>query len=356
MIRMIRLSTTTRLIAGSVVATLVAANGSVTRASEVPYPRLAQPSESESVRVTVMPVRIKGDLPERIETEIRERIVDGLSRDGIVLDEIPQREAPPPCTDAECWKGLAQYRGSSHLVTFTVEVTEPDYKLRAELVDGSTGESIAVVDETCDLCGLEEVGAVTADMVGTIRRRILAAVKPPPVLVVDSEPPGATVLLDGEPIGTTPLELAVEEGEHQLRVEREGYRPEIQNLALVEGSRSEVDVTLSEIEVEKTGPRPLRIAGAVTLGTGLAALGGGIAMLVLHEEPIRYDCSGENRDAMDNCKWLYDTQGGGIALTVVGTLAAATGVTLLVLDAKRNPNRQLRAFISPRGFGLRARF
>jgi len=43
---------------------------------------------------------------------------------------------------------------------------------------------------------------------------------------VASEPPGATIYLDGEPHGKTPAALEVPgEGSHQLRLELEGYQP-----------------------------------------------------------------------------------------------------------------------------------
>jgi formylglycine-generating enzyme required for sulfatase activity len=48
----------------------------------------------------------------------------------------------------------------------------------------------------------------------------------PGLLNVDSTPPGATLLLDGDPIGVTPLrDLSVAAGEHQLQLQAERYLP-----------------------------------------------------------------------------------------------------------------------------------
>src|SRR5262249_11308842 len=45
------------------------------------------------------------------------------------------------------------------------------------------------------------------------------------VLVVESRPPSATVLVDGRPVGTTPMSLSdVPAGTHAVRLERDGYR------------------------------------------------------------------------------------------------------------------------------------
>lgn len=43
---------------------------------------------------------------------------------------------------------------------------------------------------------------------------------------VDSDPPGANVILDGESVGTTPLTVKLTRKEnHQIRIEKDGYVP-----------------------------------------------------------------------------------------------------------------------------------
>jgi serine/threonine-protein kinase len=45
---------------------------------------------------------------------------------------------------------------------------------------------------------------------------------------VESVPPGAQVFADGEPVGTTPMELTLSTGvEHAVFVKKQGYRPEL---------------------------------------------------------------------------------------------------------------------------------
>ena len=45
---------------------------------------------------------------------------------------------------------------------------------------------------------------------------------------VQSDPPGATVYLDGEAVGKTPTELEVgRDGAHTVYLKREGYKPEL---------------------------------------------------------------------------------------------------------------------------------
>ena len=58
-------------------------------------------------------------------------------------------------------------------------------------------------------------------------QRVELVLKPlPGLLSVESDPPGAQVLIDGDPVGITPLTaLPVEAGEHQLTLQLERYLP-----------------------------------------------------------------------------------------------------------------------------------
>jgi hypothetical protein len=60
-------------------------------------------------------------------------------------------------------------------------------------------------------------------------------------LVVESLPEGASVFVDGELVGKTPLSLdAVSAGEHVMRLERDGYLPWLSSPRVVAGKWSRV--------------------------------------------------------------------------------------------------------------------
>jgi hypothetical protein len=64
-------------------------------------------------------------------------------------------------------------------------------------------------------------------------------------LAVDSRPAGANVFLDNRLIGTTPLALEnLAEGEHIVRLEREGYRPWTSSVRVAGGERSRIAASL----------------------------------------------------------------------------------------------------------------
>ena len=64
-------------------------------------------------------------------------------------------------------------------------------------------------------------------------------------LAVDSRPTGARVFLDGKPIGTTPLMVpSVAAGEHNVRLELEGYRPWSSSVRMVAAESNRVTASL----------------------------------------------------------------------------------------------------------------
>ena len=64
-------------------------------------------------------------------------------------------------------------------------------------------------------------------------------------LVVESRPEGASVFVDGELVGKTPLSLdAVAAGEHAVRLERDGYRQWSSSPQVVAGQWNRVAASL----------------------------------------------------------------------------------------------------------------
>jgi hypothetical protein len=64
-------------------------------------------------------------------------------------------------------------------------------------------------------------------------------------LEVISRPPGASVFIDGKPVGQTPLVLqSVEPGNHGIRLEQEGYRSWVTSVRITRGERSRVTASL----------------------------------------------------------------------------------------------------------------
>ena len=63
-------------------------------------------------------------------------------------------------------------------------------------------------------------------------------------LSIESSPPGATVIVDGERLGVTPLSEPIPAGPHRLELALSGYQRHVQNLDLEAGNNQDVRVTL----------------------------------------------------------------------------------------------------------------
>lgn len=316
-------------------------------------------------RIVAMPMDVEGALPDHARADIDARIRDALGHGGNidVTDPVASDEATT-CVGTACLEEIAAAAEATHVLRTIVKVDGRDYEIELVVSDGATGMTVATAADTCDTCGLAEVGSVVTDIANAVRRKLEAEVTPPPTLVVRSKPAGAMVLLDGEPIGTTPLEATVPAGEHDITIEKRGFIVARQRAAFVDGVRESVSVNLERTAgAEDTGPggprpgRALRIVGWTTAGLGLGAVGAGIALIVIDGKEITSDCSGDSVDLDGDCRWRYGTLTGGAVAAGVGGAALVTGITLAVIGHKRGRQRAAAsARVRPTATGLALRF
>ncbi|HWB77675.1 MAG TPA: PEGA domain-containing protein [Nannocystaceae bacterium] len=301
--------------------------------------------------IVAMPLVVEGTLPENVRKDLGARFVKGLGGDADPADA-----NAATCTDAACWQSRAGELGASHFVVAKLTVADRDYDVQAELIDGTSGKVLASAARRCEICGYDEVAETVDDVAGLLRRKLGAASATLPVLAVKSTPPGALVTVDGERVGTTPLQIDVAPGAHDVRVSKLGYVAKLERVVMVEGVRQDVEATLAIAPDEERarGRSGMRIGGAVATAIGLAGLGVGIGLAVLDENPIKSRCGGDNKDIEGNCKYRYDSLGAGIAIAVVGGAALATGIALLIVDRKRD--RARRVAVRPSAYGIAIRF
>jgi hypothetical protein len=75
--------------------------------------------------------------------------------------------------------------------------------------------------------------------------------RPPPSLSIVSDVPGATVFLDRNYIGTTPVDIEeVKPGEHELTVSAEGFDMHAETLTVTEGHR-DVQISFKKVEINE---------------------------------------------------------------------------------------------------------
>ncbi len=313
-----------------------------------PTSAVAAPDETS---LRVVPAQVQGELPAHVRQEVDARLRDSVADDAALLDGT----VASACTDDACWSALATEAKASRLVQATIVVDDRDYAVRADVRDAS-GTVIASVDQRCEICGHEEL-VDTIELLGNaLRRKLASEIVALPTLVVTSTPVGAWVSIDGENAGTTPLELTLAEGSHDIRVSKDGHVAQLRRVALVAGVRERVEVSLAPLPDRAPAPKQqtaMRAAGGTLLGLGLASIGAGIGLVVLDQNPQESRCDGQNVDIEGNCKYRYATLEGGIAAISVGAAALAAGIALVVVAHKRGRASRVAWMPTTNGIGLR---
>ncbi len=315
--------------------------------------------------VMVLPVESWGDIAPHVPASLVARMIEGLQRGRFSVIEATDVNAPIPigACDPECVKEVVAGTGVTHLVRASVVVEGRDYNVRVDLFDAESGELSATSSDVCEICGHEELASLVGDLAATLRRKLSAAVEPPPMLRVLAEPEGSTVLVDGEVVGVTPVEVTLTPGEHDVVVRRQGYVAHRSRLALIDGVTETISTELLPVAEEAPAPvtkspstRSKVAFGWSAVAIGVGATASGIALLALDERPIRSDCSGENVDMFGNCLYRYNTLAGGVAMLVGGVGALTVGALLVARARRRGRTSTARASLRPGGAGVVLRF
>ncbi|MCB9714263.1 MAG: PEGA domain-containing protein [Myxococcales bacterium] len=317
-----------------------------------PAAALAEPTGDAERELGILPLVITGP--------VAPEVGDAAERLGARVQEVfPAAARLPsagegsaiPCGDAPCWQGLAHEHGVARLLAVEVAFEDPDVRVTVRLVEGDSGEERGRASELCELCGLVELESLVGELAAAMRRELETGTVVPPRLVVRSSPAGATVQLDGEVVGTTPLTMETVSGEHRVEIVRDGFVTERREVSLVEGVERAIDASLRPRPSTDGGTPPRAtlplVLGGTGIGLGLGVAGAGVALVVVHDRPILSDCSGENVDALGRCRFLRDTRAGGIALLVAGGVLVAGGAVALALGTKRR--RSSRLALGPGG-------
>jgi hypothetical protein len=312
------------------------------------------PAPAEAPEVAVLDLAVDGALPPQWAQALGAALREGLARGRFAVVE-PDPPAPG-CVELACLDPAAR-SAVRYVVTARVEVDDRNYTVDVALVDARTGSSVAGASDACEVCGLADVSAQVSALGASLRDKLDALVTAAPVLQVSTRPGGASVRLDGELRGSTPVEISATPGRHRLELHKSGYVVAVRELELIAGVRERIEVQLdaepsasspmprpSPAAEQRIDPRPRRrtIVGAALLGGGVAVSGIGAALWGIDSRPVRSRCTGADRDPFGECRWLHDTRTAGIALVAVGAAAAISGAIVLAVRhrLRRSPRRR----------------
>lgn len=322
--------------------------------ASVPAVHAAQGPGTKAQRLALLPLKIEGQVDNDTRARWTAKLREGLGRGQAGLVEpitvLPFVEGN--CDRQTCYDRVRANSGATHLVRTTVVAKNRDFLLKLDLIDAKTGTVVLTEDETCEICGIEEVATLLDSQGAMLQTRLASMGAGPAMLVLDTSPSGAVVYVDGEAVGTTPIERPVLEGSHRVRVSLDGYVAEERELGFVNGARQEL-----KLELKRTpGNARARVLGVVGLTTGLALVGAGVALAVLDDREYKPTCSGANIDADMDCKYLYNTGPLGAAMLGVGAIVGTLGAVALYRNRGRKAAGKPSARVVPAGFGITGQF
>lgn len=345
--------------------------GLALQVSTVPVARAAsfEPDEPSSATVVVAPLQVEGTLSEQEIEKVQQELLAGLQRAGLSIvapGEVDPGEAELPCGEsAECIAELARANEATHVLQVQIVQSGRDYELQMLLSNGMDGATQAKSVQQCEICGLKELGELIGDQGASLQPKLEAV---PATLVVETNPPGAAVRVDGRLIGVTPIAEPIPEGEHTIVIAKPGYVERERTITAVSGGEETISLGLQKVPEpvvleEQPDGRGMRIAGWTALGVGLGLVGAGASMLALDERPVESRCSGQNIDINGLCRYRYNTLAGGAALFAAGGAALITAAVLVSVGYKRKKKKgggdesaRVLPTVLPNGTGVLVRF
>jgi len=242
--------------------------------------------------------------------------------------------------DTECLRKLAALLRVQRVIGVSATQKEAVLLLALVVVDAKRGDRLAEVAGEIAIAD-PALGAALRDLA----KRLLTPAPAYGSLRLTIAEPGAQVLLDGKPIGTTPLAEPVQglpPGAHALQIKRAGCETAEQQVELAAGAESSVEIKLSCTEVAAADDQPKLSAAAKTgpppwdiVGWSLAGGGGGVALLS-GLGALAFESMLDFSDAGD-----FETRAGWqlagrvlSGVTVVGLVAGVAGLGVVMMTER----------------------
>jgi hypothetical protein len=306
----------------------------------------AQNDQPGAQRVAIARLAFDGKIPEGLQDLFAQRLVQGLAAARFEVlrgTDVQARLASAAqdiagCQAAACYPAMAQALGASYLITANVGESNKTYTLVLDIINGRTGFVAASYRERCETCGAEEAGEKMGLAASALRERLETMSRAPAHFLIRSRPLGASVVVDGRPSGTTPLDAELIGGTHHVQLSLSDHEPVSRTFTVVSGVDEALDFDLVRIP----STFPYRTVGIGALATGAVLMVAGLVTMTFDNEEI--GCSAADQDGYGHCPWVRSTKWWGAALLGVGAAAATTGGFFLYL-APRTPGGPPRAMV-----------
>jgi tetratricopeptide (TPR) repeat protein len=209
-----------------------------------------------------------------------------------------------------------------------------------------------------------EVRAKVAELAAALSQRGVQQVS------ILSEPPGATVLLDDQNVGVTPLTRDTAPGKHRLVLRLEGYAEQNTELRLEPQTPQDV---LLQLVPASAAPPPNRVATSaddraplargprfgvvpyVVMGAGAAGLLGALGFEISRRSADSDAEQAPQTEFQDRYDAMESRQTTARVLAGVGGALLVTGGVLFLVDRQREPGPGVAVGCTGAGCGLFAR-
>lgn len=257
----------------------------------------------------------------------------------------------PTCTSSACLAEAARVLGAEQLVGGRLALEPGEvWTISLWLFDARQGATVGTLRDQCGGCS-EADAARWAGEVALRLRQESQAEEEAARIEVRSVPAGAQVAIDGTPVGVAGMAFGVAAGRHTVTLQLAGYRLSVHEVQVRPGATAVVEARLEREPEPGTQPAPgffsARVFKWVALGVGAAGLASGIALLALHGQET---C--DRPHDFYRCEEVRDTLAPGVALTVVGALAAGAAAYLFYRD--RHTTNSVAPAAVYRGLGVNA--
>ena len=308
------------------IATATAATAATAAAAADSPPGASKPI----ARIAIVRLDFEGGLVEGSRELFQQRLVEGLKAAQF---EVVAGSAAVPNPAAE------------YQVVGKVAASNKTYDITLELINARTARSIGTNRERCEICGVEEAGEKMGLAASALRARLEALMRTPARFIIRSRPPGAIAVLDGQPLGRTPIDRELPGGPHKLTLTSEGYSPMERTFTAV----SSVDETLDLDLVRVPSRFPFRTAGWIAIAAGAALVAAGLWAVAVDGDEIA--CPASERDILDHCPKVRSTRLLGAMLAGTGAVSATLGGVWLYFGAL-GPRGNTRTADARSGAGL----
>ena len=274
---------------------------------------------SDPEPIVVLP-QFEDGIPVPVQRSLAETAGATLAEHGVS----PRVAEQTACEGVSCAEALGGERG----VSVSISRVARDYTVTARVLE-SDGAVVREEVRVCKICRHDELATTVGEAVDAAAQVFDAPATG--TLSVVSRPSGASVRVDGEVVGTTPLQVELPVGSHEVTVEAKGRKDATQLAEITEGeiARHAFSLGISPRTEERIG------WGGVALGA--VAVVSGVVLLAIDDPPDRR------------------TLGAGVGVLVGGVVIGGGGGVLVWHGRKQSGNAPAPSASLGLG-GVRARF